>query len=144
LRESLLESTENLNRLDSEIIELEQRPADKELLASVFRTIHTIKGTCGFLGFPLLERILSRYKSSPGGSGIDRRNGVCHDDGPGSPAVRPALPCLPGMLTAAVHITGERTGAVCIHVEPQQACSLAGHFLGMPAPTRFTMMRATW
>src|ERR1700739_819481 len=57
LREFLLESTENLNRLDSEIIELEQRPADKALLASVFRTIHTIKGTCGFLGFPLLERI---------------------------------------------------------------------------------------
>jgi two-component system chemotaxis sensor kinase CheA len=57
LREFLLESTENLNRLDSEIIELEQRPADKELLASVFRTIHTIKGTCGFLGFPILERI---------------------------------------------------------------------------------------
>jgi two-component system chemotaxis sensor kinase CheA len=57
LREFLLESNENLNRLDSEILELEQKPADKELLASVFRTIHTIKGTCGFLGFPLLERI---------------------------------------------------------------------------------------
>ncbi len=57
LREFLIESNENLNRLDSEIIELEQRPNDKQLLASVFRTIHTIKGTCGFLGFPLLERI---------------------------------------------------------------------------------------
>ena len=57
LREFLIESNENLNRLDSEITELEQRPKDKELLASVFRTIHTIKGTCGFLGFPLLERI---------------------------------------------------------------------------------------
>jgi two-component system chemotaxis sensor kinase CheA len=57
LREFLIESNENLNRLDSEIIELEQRPTDKELLASVFRTIHTIKGTCGFLGFPLLEGI---------------------------------------------------------------------------------------
>jgi len=57
LREFILESTENLNRLDSEIVELEQKPADKDLLASVFRTIHTIKGTCGFLGFPLLERI---------------------------------------------------------------------------------------
>ena len=63
LREFLLESTENLNRLDSEIIELEQRPADKELLASVFRTIHTIKGTCGFLGFPLLERIAHQAES---------------------------------------------------------------------------------
>jgi two-component system chemotaxis sensor kinase CheA len=57
LREFIIESTENLNRLDSEIIELEQRPNDKPLLASVFRTIHTIKGTCGFLGLPLLERI---------------------------------------------------------------------------------------
>jgi two-component system chemotaxis sensor kinase CheA len=57
IREFLIESTENLNRLDSEIIELEQRPADNQLLASVFRTIHTIKGTCGFLGFPLLERV---------------------------------------------------------------------------------------
>jgi two-component system chemotaxis sensor kinase CheA len=57
LREFLIESNENLNRLDSEIIELEQRPTDKQLLASVFRTIHTIKGTCGFLGFPLLEGV---------------------------------------------------------------------------------------
>lgn len=57
LREFLIESNENLNRLDSELIELEQRPNDKALLAGVFRTIHTIKGTCGFLGFPLLERI---------------------------------------------------------------------------------------
>ncbi len=57
LREFLIESIENLNRFDSEILELEQRPADKELLGSVFRTIHTIKGTCGFLGFPLLERL---------------------------------------------------------------------------------------
>jgi two-component system, chemotaxis family, sensor kinase CheA len=63
LREFLLESNENLNRLDSEILELEQRPADKELLASVFRTIHTIKGTCGFLGFPLLERIAHQAES---------------------------------------------------------------------------------
>ncbi|MEI9974778.1 MAG: Hpt domain-containing protein [Ignavibacteriota bacterium] len=49
--------------MDSEILELEQRPTDKELLASVFRTIHTIKGTCGFLGFPLLERIAHQAES---------------------------------------------------------------------------------
>ena len=63
LREFLLESNENLNRLDSEILELEQRPKDNQLLASVFRTIHTIKGTCGFLGFPLLERIAHQAES---------------------------------------------------------------------------------
>ncbi|MEI9811347.1 MAG: hybrid sensor histidine kinase/response regulator [Acidobacteriota bacterium] len=57
VREFLLESNENLTRLDQEIVELEKRPKDTELLASIFRTIHTIKGTCGFLGFTLLEGV---------------------------------------------------------------------------------------
>ena len=50
LKEFLAESWENLSRLDTEIVELEKRAGDKELLASIFRTIHTIKGTCGFIG----------------------------------------------------------------------------------------------
>lgn len=57
VREFLLESNENLSRLDQEIVELERRPKDANLLASIFRTIHTIKGTCGFLGFTLLEGV---------------------------------------------------------------------------------------
>ena len=57
IREFLIESSENLNRLDQEIVQLEQSPDDKPLLASIFRTIHTIKGTCGFLGFGALEEI---------------------------------------------------------------------------------------
>ena len=57
IREFLIESSENLNRLDQEIVELEQRPEDKRLLASVFRCFHTIKGSCGFLGFSRLERV---------------------------------------------------------------------------------------
>jgi two-component system, chemotaxis family, sensor kinase CheA len=60
IREFLIESNENLNRLDQEIVQLEQRPGDKELLASIFRTVHTIKGTCGFLGFGILERVTHR------------------------------------------------------------------------------------
>jgi two-component system chemotaxis sensor kinase CheA len=56
IREFLIESNENLNRLDSEIVDLERHPT-AERLASIFRTIHTIKGTCGFLGFGLLEGI---------------------------------------------------------------------------------------
>ena len=55
--EFLIESCENLSRLDQEMVELEKRPGDAGLLASVFRTIHTIKGTCGFLGFTTLEAI---------------------------------------------------------------------------------------
>jgi two-component system chemotaxis sensor kinase CheA len=57
VREFLLESNENLVRLDQEIVELEKRPKDADLLASIFRTIHTIKGTCGFLGFTQLEGV---------------------------------------------------------------------------------------
>ena len=51
VREFLVESYENLDRLDHELVALEKDPHDREKLASIFRTIHTIKGTCGFLGF---------------------------------------------------------------------------------------------
>jgi two-component system chemotaxis sensor kinase CheA len=57
IREFLVESTENLARVDREMVELERQPQNTDLLASVFRTIHTIKGTCGFLGFTRLEAI---------------------------------------------------------------------------------------
>lgn len=54
-REFLLESQEGLDRMEQGLTELESRPADAELLASIFRSVHTIKGTTGFLGFPRLE-----------------------------------------------------------------------------------------
>ncbi|MGO9095619.1 MAG: chemotaxis protein CheW [Bryobacteraceae bacterium] len=57
IREFLVESHENLSRLDRDLVELEKHPKDDKLLASVFRTMHTIKGTCGFLAFSTLERI---------------------------------------------------------------------------------------
>ncbi len=57
VREFLVESHENLSRLDQDLIELELRPKDAGLWASIFRTIHTIKGTCGFFSFSTLEKI---------------------------------------------------------------------------------------
>lgn len=57
VKEFLAESWENLGQLDSEIVQLEKRPTDTDLIASIFRTIHTIKGTCGFLGLPKLEGV---------------------------------------------------------------------------------------
>lgn len=54
LCEFIAESWESLNQLDADIVELEKRHGDPELLASVFRTIHTIKGTCGFIGLTRL------------------------------------------------------------------------------------------
>src|SRR6266545_7040858 len=54
--EFLVESHENLDRLDRDLVDLEQNPsADK--LAAIFRTVHTIKGTSGFLGYGQLESI---------------------------------------------------------------------------------------
>ena len=63
LDEFLIESSENLARLDLEFVELEQRPEDDELLSSIFRTIHTIKGTCGFFEFATLEAIAHRAEN---------------------------------------------------------------------------------
>ncbi|MFQ5733791.1 MAG: chemotaxis protein CheW [Planctomycetaceae bacterium] len=57
IQEFLLESWENLGQLDVEIVELEKRPDDNDLIASIFRTIHTIKGTCGFLGLSRLGAV---------------------------------------------------------------------------------------
>ncbi|HXM63198.1 MAG TPA: chemotaxis protein CheA [Terriglobales bacterium] len=57
VKDFLVESYENLDRLDRELIGLEKNPHDRDALSSVFRTIHTIKGTCGFLGFNKLEKV---------------------------------------------------------------------------------------
>ncbi len=57
LKEFLIESHENLDRLDRDLVALEKDPHDKETLGSVFRTIHTLKGSSGFLGFGKLEAV---------------------------------------------------------------------------------------
>lgn len=57
LREFLVESHENLDQLDLELVELEKAPSSRDILSSIFRTIHTIKGTAGFLGLSELERV---------------------------------------------------------------------------------------
>ena len=57
VKEFLIDSHENLNQLDHDLIELEKDPHSKDLLGSVFRTIHSIKGVSGFLDFPHLEAL---------------------------------------------------------------------------------------
>jgi two-component system, chemotaxis family, sensor kinase CheA len=56
-REFLIESQEGLDRMERCLTELEDRPQDKELLGEIFRSVHTIKGTTGFLGFKRLEML---------------------------------------------------------------------------------------
>ncbi|MBV8653377.1 MAG: chemotaxis protein CheW [Alphaproteobacteria bacterium] len=57
LSEFLTETTENLSVLDLELVRLEQNPNDPALLSNIFRLVHTIKGTCGFLGLARLEAV---------------------------------------------------------------------------------------
>jgi two-component system chemotaxis sensor kinase CheA len=69
IKDFLVESHENLDRMDQDLVALEKDPRDRDKLASIFRTIHTIKGTCGFFAFARLgavthagENLLSRLR----------------------------------------------------------------------------------
>ena len=55
--EFLIEAAENLDQLDRDLVALEADPRNPDRLASIFRTVHTIKGTCGFFGFTKLSTI---------------------------------------------------------------------------------------
>ncbi len=57
LSEFLTESNESLAKLDVELVQFEQNPNDEGLLSNIFRLVHTIKGTCGFLGLPRLASV---------------------------------------------------------------------------------------
>jgi two-component system chemotaxis sensor kinase CheA len=57
LPEFLAETGESLAELDLALVKLERSPDDKATLSLIFRLVHTIKGTCGFLGLPRLERV---------------------------------------------------------------------------------------
>jgi len=56
-REFLIESQEGLDRMERCLTDLEQRPQDAGLIGDIFRSVHTIKGTTGFLGFKRLEKL---------------------------------------------------------------------------------------
>ena len=57
LADFLTETNENLAELDVALVTLERTPNDEATLSFIFRLVHTIKGTCGFLGLPRLERV---------------------------------------------------------------------------------------
>jgi two-component system, chemotaxis family, sensor kinase CheA len=57
LREFLTETNESLNLVDAELVRFEQEPNNGAILGNIFRLVHTIKGTCGFLALPRLETL---------------------------------------------------------------------------------------
>ena len=69
LQEFLAETTESLAVLDVELVRFERETSDVTILSNIFRLMHTIKGTCGFLGLPRLgavahagENILGKFR----------------------------------------------------------------------------------
>src|ERR1041384_3473792 len=69
LQEFLSETTESLAVLDIELVRFERESSDATILSNIFRLMHTIKGTCGFLGLPRLgavahagENILGKFR----------------------------------------------------------------------------------
>jgi two-component system chemotaxis sensor kinase CheA len=69
LQEFLAETNESLSLLDVELVRFEREPSDATTLSNIFRLMHTIKGTCGFLGLPRLgsvahagENILGKFR----------------------------------------------------------------------------------
>jgi len=69
LQEFLAETAESLSVLDVELVRFERDSSDATILSNIFRLMHTIKGTCGFLGLPRLgsvahagENILGKFR----------------------------------------------------------------------------------
>ena len=57
LRDFLTETGESLDLVDAELVRFEQEPNNGDILGNIFRLVHTIKGTCGFLGLSRLETL---------------------------------------------------------------------------------------
>ena len=57
LAEFEMESNENLSSIEQQLMDLEANPQDEEMLGELFRAIHTVKGSCGFLDLVGLDRV---------------------------------------------------------------------------------------
>jgi two-component system chemotaxis sensor kinase CheA len=66
LREFLTETYDSLDTIDVELVRFEQEPNNAKILDNIFRLVHTIKGTCGFLGLPRLEVLAHAAESLMG------------------------------------------------------------------------------
>ena len=82
LREFLTETNESLDVVDVELVRFEQEPNNAKILDNIFRLVHTIKGTCGFLGLPRLEALAHAAETLMGkfrdGAPVTSRGGHAH------------------------------------------------------------------
>ena len=82
LRDFLTETHESIDVVDAELVRFEQEPNNAKILAKIFRLVHTIKGTCGFLDLPRLEALTHAAEALMGnfrdGAPVNRRSRHAH------------------------------------------------------------------
>jgi two-component system chemotaxis sensor kinase CheA len=66
LQEFLGETSEHLDTVDRELVRFEREPNNRDILRNIFRLVHTVKGTCGFIGLPRLEALTHAAESVMG------------------------------------------------------------------------------
>jgi two-component system chemotaxis sensor kinase CheA len=129
VREFLVESYENLDQLDRDLVALESAPGERALLGSVFRTIHTIKGTSGFLAFERLERLAHAGENLL----AELRDGKREMDGPTTDVLLAVVDRVRELL-GAIEATGAEGDVGIDDVVARVEAVLAGEPPASPAP----------
>jgi two-component system chemotaxis sensor kinase CheA len=129
ITEFLVESSENLDALDRDLVALEHDPGSRQLLGSIFRTIHTIKGTSGFLAFGVLEQL-----AHVGETLLARlRDGELTMTPPVADALLHLVDAVRALL-AGIEATGADTGIDVTDARERVQAVLDGRAGGPPAP----------
>jgi two-component system chemotaxis sensor kinase CheA len=120
VQDFLIESSRNLSRVEQEIIALEQSPGDADILGSIFRSFHTVKGTCGFLGFGKLEAITHQAENLLG----ELRDGKRHFSPPLASLILETLDSVQQEL-ASIEATGSESDVAHTRLILKLRCALA-------------------
>src|SRR3954463_6312182 len=130
VQEFLVESHENLDQLDRDLVALEREPGSRELLSSIFRTIHTIKGTSGFLALGRLESL-----THVGENLLSRlRDGELAMTPATTDALLQMVDVVRLLLARIEQDGGEGDVDITVAVAAVEACLAAGAAPAVPAP----------
>src|SRR5215468_9689420 len=106
VREFLIETHENLAQLDLDLVTLEKEPTERATLARVFRTLHSVKGTAGFVGLPKLQAVAHAAESL-----LSRlRAGEITFNGPIASGILAVVDAIRGVLVSVETGAGEGPG----------------------------------
>jgi two-component system, chemotaxis family, sensor kinase CheA len=106
IRDFLAEASESMDALDRSLVRLEDRPDDPELLSEIFRVMHTIKGTCGFLGLQRLALVAHAAEDVLG----QFRDGVLTPSQANVSVILEAIDAIKALLSALEHDGKEPAG----------------------------------